>query len=186
MLCSGAELNLSNDSDGITELSNSVYQSKVGKSYFPAAGSNIIDLSITPNRPDCLGIRGIARDLAASGFGKLKKTNLKKIKFRNNKNVSIKLSKEKNQSCSIFGSCLVSNVKNVKSPEWLKQKLISIGQKPISAIVDITNYMMFDLNRPLHVFDVDKIEKNITVRNSKPGEKFDALDNKTYRLDKDM
>ena len=186
MLCSGAELNLSNDSEGITELSNSVYQSKVGKSYFPAAGSNIIDLSITPNRPDCLGIRGIARDLAASGFGKLKKTNLKKIKFRNNKNVSIKLSKEKNQSCSIFGSCLVSNVKNVKSPEWLKQKLISIGQKPISAIVDITNYMMFDLNRPLHVFDVDKIEKNITVRNSKPGEKFDALDNKTYRLDKDM
>ena len=186
MLCSESELNLSDESEGITELPASKYAKKIGKNYFEKPSSNLIDLSITPNRPDCLGVRGIARDLAASGFGKLKDTKLKKLKSTSKRKIKITLKKEKNQACSVFGSCLITNVENTESPEWLKQKLISIGQKPISAIVDITNYMMFDNNRPLHVFDADKIEKELIVRNSKKGEKFDALDNKIYELDENM
>ena len=186
MLCSESELNLSDESEGITELPASKYAKKIGKNYFEKPSSNLIDLSITPNRPDCLGVRGIARDLAASGFGKLKDRKLKKLKSTSKRKIKITLKKEKNQACSVFGSCLITNVKNTESPEWLKQKLISIGQKPISAIVDITNYMMFDNNRPLHVFDADKIEKELIVRNSKKGEKFDALDNKIYELDENM
>ena len=186
MLCSESELNLSDESEGITELPSSKFSKKVGKNYFEKPSSNLIDLSITPNRPDCLGVRGIARDLAASGFGKLKEIKLKKLKSASKRKIKISLKKEKNQACSVFGSCLITNVKNTESPEWLKQKLISIGQKPISAIVDITNYMMFDNNRPLHVFDADKIEKELIVRNSKKGEKFDALDNKIYTLDENM
>ena len=186
MLCSESELKLSDESEGITELPSSKFSKKVGKNYFEKPSSNLIDLSITPNRPDCLGVRGIARDLAASGFGKLKEIKLKKLKSASKRKIKISLKKEKNQACSVFGSCLITNVKNTESPEWLKQKLISIGQKPISAIVDITNYMMFDNNRPLHVFDADKIEKELIVRNSKKGEKFDALDNKIYELDENM
>ena len=186
MLCSESELNLSDESEGITELPSSKFSKKVGKNYFEKPSSNLIDLSITPNRPDCLGVRGIARDLAASGFGKLKEIKLKKLKSASKRKIKISLKKEKNQACTVFGSCLITNVKNTESPEWLKQKLISIGQKPISAIVDITNYMMFDNNRPLHVFDADKIEKELIVRNSKKGEKFDALDNKIYTLDENM
>ena len=186
MLCSESELKLSDESEGITELPSSKFSKKVGKNYFEKPSSNLIDLSITPNRPDCLGVRGIARDLAASGFGKLKEIKLKKLKSASKRKIKISLKKEKNQACSVFGSCLITNVKNTESPEWLKQKLISIGQKPISAIVDITNYMMFDNNRPLHVFDADKIEKELIVRNSKKGEKFDALDNKIYTLDENM
>ena len=98
----------------------------------------------------------------------------------------VKINKEKNQGCSVFGSCLITNVKNTESPKWLKDKLVSIGQKPISAIVDITNYVMFDINRPLHAYDADKIEKGIIIRNSKLGEEFTALDNKLYKLQKGM
>ena len=185
MLCSESELNLSDESDGIIELSSG-YKNTIGKSYFSKSKSNLIDLSITPNRPDCLGIRGIARDLAASGFGKLIDFKKKKIKSNNRHSLKVKIKKEKNQGCSIFGSCLITDVKNTESPQWLKDKLISIGQKPISAIVDITNYVMFDLNRPLHAYDADKIEKGIIVRNSKSGEKFTALDNKDYKLEDGM
>ena len=185
MLCSESELNLSDESDGIIELSSG-YKKIVGKSYFSKSKSNLIDLSITPNRPDCLGIRGIARDLAASGFGKLIDFKKKKIRSNNRHSLKVKIKKEKNQGCSIFGSCLITDVKNTESPQWLKDKLISIGQKPISAIVDITNYVMFDLNRPLHAYDADKIEKGIIVRNSKSGEKFTALDNKDYKLEDGM
>ena len=186
MLCSESELNLSDESDGITELSSSKYGKKIGNSYFSKSNLNLIDLSITPNRPDCLGIRGIARDLAASGFGKLKDLKEKKIKSKIKSNLKVKINKEKNQGCIAFGSCLVTNVKNIESPQWLKNRLISIGQKPISAIVDITNYVMFDINRPLHAYDADKIEKGIKVRNSKSGEEFTALDNKNYKLENNM
>jgi phenylalanyl-tRNA synthetase beta chain len=186
MLCSESELNLSDESDGITELSNAKYSSKIGKNYFPKSNLNIIDISITPNRADCLGVRGIARDLAAAGSGKLKNIKKKKITQRNKQKINIKITKEKNQGCAIFGSCLIRNVKNTESPNWLKEKIISLGQKPISAIVDITNYVMFDLNRPLHAYDADKIDKSIIVRNSKKGENFKALDNKEYKLDNGM
>ena len=186
MLCSESELNLSDESDGITELLKSKYEKNIGKSYFSKSNSNLIDLSITPNRPDCLGIRGIARDLAASGFGKLKDIKEKKNKLNSKQTIKVKIKKEKNQGCTVFGSCLISNVKNSESPKWLKDKLISIGEKPISAIVDITNYVMFDINRPLHAYDADKIQKGIIVRNSKSGEEFTALDNKNYKLENDM
>ena len=186
MLCSESELNLSDESDGITELSSSKYAKNVGKSYFSKPSSNLIDLSITPNRPDCLGVRGIARDLSAAGFGNLKPEKDKKIKSNKKQTLKVKITKEKNQGCLSFGSCLITNVKNTESPQWLKDKLISIGQKPISAIVDITNYVMIDINRPLHAYDADKIDKGIIVRNSKSGEEFTALDNKNYKLDDGM
>ena len=185
MLCSESELNLSDESDGITELSTK-FEKSIGKNFFSKSKSNLIDLSITPNRPDCLGVRGIARDLAASGFGKLLELKEKKIKSTTKQTLKIKINKEKNQGCTAFGSCLITNVKNTESPQWLKNKLISVGQKPISAIVDITNYVMLDINRPLHAYDADKIEKSIIVRNSNSGEKFTALDNKEYKLEKDM
>ncbi len=186
MLCSESELNLSDESDGISELPTLKYEKKIGKSYFSKLNSNLINLSITPNRPDCLGIKGIARDLAASGFGKLIPTKEKKIKSNKKQTLKVKIIKDKVQGCTAFGSCLITNVNNTESPQWLKDKLFSIGQKPISAIVDITNYVMLDINRPLHAYDADKIEKGIIVRNSKPGEEFTALDNKKYRLEKNM
>ena len=184
MLCSESELNLSEESDGIIELKN--MSNKIGKSFFKSSNEKVIDLSITPNRPDCLGIRGIARDLAAAGMGKL--LDLKKNKINQKKNQSIKISitKEKNQGCLAFGSCLITGIKNQESPKWLKNKINSLGLKPISAVVDITNYVMFDLNRPLHAYDADKIDKEIIVRNSKKGESFTALDDKKYTLQKDM
>ena len=185
MLCSESELNLSDESEGIIELSSKL-EKKIGESYFSKSKSNLIDLSITPNRPDCLGIRGIARDLSASGFGKLVDQKEKKFNSKKKQTLKVKIIKEKGQGCSVFGSCLITNVKNTESPKWLKNKLISVGQKPISAIVDITNYVMLDINRPLHAYDADKIEKGIIVRNSKSGEEFTALDNKKYKLEKGM
>ena len=184
MLCSGNELNISNDSEGIIELKNR--EKDIGKNYFKSKGEKSIDISVTPNRPDCLGVRGIARDLASAGLGKL--SDLKKIKIKQGFKQPIKISitKEKNQGCLNFGACYIKNIQNKESPEWLKQKIISLGLKPISAVVDITNYVMFDLNRPLHAYDADKIDKEIIVRNSKPGETFSALDGKIYKLGKEM
>ena len=186
MLCSESELNLSDESEGIIELEKNKYDKKVGKKYFDKVSSKLIDLSITPNRPDCLGVKGIARDLSAAGFGKLKADKNKNLKFKGNSKINVKILKEKNQGCLAFGSCLIKNVKNVESPNWLKDKLISVGQKPISAIVDVTNYIMLDSNRPLHAYDADKINKGIIVRNSKNGEKFKALNNKEYKLQEGM
>ena len=165
MLCSEAELNLSDESQGIISLSDK-YKNKVGKIYFSSNKENTIELSITPNRPDCLGIRGIARDLAAAGIGKLKPIKKKRLK-QNDKKLNVVINKTKNQSCSIFGSCLIKNIKNQESPNWLKERLISVGLRPISAVVDVTNYIMLDLNRPLHAYNLDKINKNIIVRESK-------------------
>ena len=165
MLCSEAELNLSDESDGIISLYDK-YRNKIGKNYFNSSKENIIELSITPNRPDCLGIRGIARDLAAAGIGKIKPLKNKKI-IQNKKKIDVVIKKSKNQSCSIFGSCLITNIKNQESPKWLKDRLLAVGLRPISAVVDITNFIMIDLNRPLHAYDLDKIKNRIIVRESK-------------------
>ena len=186
MLCSESELKLSNESEGITELPSKKYNNQIGKKYFKNNSSKVIDLSITPNRADCLGVRGVARDLAAAGAGKLKKYDQNKIKFKGTQKIKVKINKEKNQGCTAFGSCLIKGIKNTESPQWLKDKILALGQKPISAIVDITNYIMFDLNRPLHAYDSDKINEGIIVRNSKKGESFEALDNKTYTLQDNM
>ena len=176
MLCSESELNLSEESEGITDLKPDNYSDKIGKNFFKNNTEKVFDLSITPNRPDCLGVRGVARDLAAAGAGKLKKISLKNIKKNISQKIKVSITKDKNQGCTIFGSCLVEGVTNKESPQWLKEKILSLGQKPISAIVDITNYVMFDLNRPMHAYDADKIDKEIIVRNSKKGETFEALD----------
>ncbi len=185
MLCSESELKLSNESEGITELPNK-FKTKIGTKYFSNKSPKVLDLSITPNRADCLGVRGIARDLAAAGTGKLKDLKNTKIKINNKQIFKVKIINEKPLGCPSFGSCLIKGVKNRESPNWLKEKIISLGQKPISAIVDITNYVMMDLNRPLHAYDADKIDKMIIVRNAKEDESFKALDNKIYKLEKDM
>jgi len=184
MLCSKSELNLSDESDGIIELKNK--EKEIGKSFFRNKSEKSIDISITPNRPDCLGIRGIARDLSSAGVGKLIQTKRKKIKKKEKHAIKTSIIKENNQGCIAFGSCYIKNITNKESPDWLKNKLIVLGLKPISAIVDITNYVMFDLNRPLHAYDADKINKEIIVRNSKDGEEFEALDKKKYKLKKGM
>ena len=186
MLCSEAELKLSDESEGIIELPTIKYSNKIGKNFFLNKNPKTIDLSITPNRADCLGVRGIARDLAAAGSGKLIKKNSPKIKFSGQQNLKVKITKEKHQGCSAFGSLLIKGVQNKESPKWLKDTLLSVGQKPISAIVDITNYVMLDINRPLHAYDADKIDTEIVVRNSKKGESFEALDNKKYILEENM
>ncbi len=186
MLCSEAELKLSNESEGIIALSQK-YSDSIGEPYFKNKNNNnVIELSVTPNRPDCLGVRGIARDLYACGYGNLKE--IKKIKFnkKSKHNLKIKIENNKNQACSIFGSCLIKNISNRESPIWLKERILALGLRPISAVVDITNYVMFDLNRPLHAYDLDKIKNSITVRNSKKGEILKALDNKTYTLKENM
>ena len=185
MLCSESELNISNEVDGIIELDQK-YKSKVGVSYFNNSKDNVIELSITPNRPDCLGIRGIARDLSASGIGKLIDNKIKKVKKNSKQIIKVNIEKSKNQACTIFGSCFIKNIKNQESPDWLKKRILSIGLRPISAVVDITNYVMFDLNRPLHAYDADKINEGLIIRNSKKGENFKALDNKNYNLDDEM
>ena len=156
------------------------------KNILKILGKKLLDISITPNRPDCLGVRGLARDLASSGLGKLKKISSIKLdqKFKSPIKVSIK--KDKEQGCGIFGSIYIKDVKNKESPDWLKKRILSLGLKPISAIVDITNFIMFDLNRPLHAYDADKINKEIIVRNSSNGESFEALDNKKYTLQNNM
>jgi len=184
MLCSESELNLSTESDGIIELTNK--ENEIGKSYFKNKGEKAIDISITPNRADCLGVRGIARDLAASGFGSLIKIKKKLLRQNFTQPIKVSISKDKNQGCLIFGSCYIKNITNKESPSWLKDKIIALGLKPISAVVDVTNYVMFDLNRPLHSYNADKINKEIIVRNSKLGESFAALDNKNYKLQNNM
>ncbi len=184
MLCSGNELDQSSDVDGIIELNKK--DKNIGDKYFKNSSEEVIDISITPNRPDCLGIRGIARDLAASGLGHLKKQPPIKINQKFKQPIKVSIINEKNNGCAVFGSVYIKNVVNKESPDWLKKRIVSLGLKPISAIVDITNYIMFDLNRPLHAYDADKINKEIIVRNSKKGETFEALDNKKYLLDNDM
>ena len=184
MLCSENELNLSDESAGIIELQNK--EKDIGKSYFKTKSEKALDIAITPNRADCLGVRGIARDLASSGLGNLLKLKKKTLKQNIKQPIKVSISKEKNQGCLSFGSCYIRNITNKESPEWLKNKILALGLKPISAVVDITNYVMFDLNRPLHAYDANKIDKEIIVRNSREGEEFEGLDNEKYKLKKGM
>jgi phenylalanyl-tRNA synthetase beta chain len=179
MLCSETELGLSDESLGITELDSEKF--KVGNSYFKNNSEPAIDISITPNRSDCLGVRGIARDLSTAGLGKL--IDLEEIKLKTNIKNPFKVTINSNSGCSSFAHCYIEGIKNAESPKWLKDKLISIGMNPISAVVDITNYIMLDLNRPLHAYDADKIHTKVIVRSSKKGENFLALDNNTYTLE---
>ena len=183
MMCSEFELGISDDHDGIIKLDNSV---KVGQPYAEIAGLNdtMIEIGITPNRQDCLGVSGIARDLSAAGLGALNKRNIKNNKGKLKSPIQIEI--VDNHACSAFAGRYIKNVKNIESPDWLKNKLKSIGLRPISALVDITNFVMFDMNRPLHVYDADKIDERIIVRSSQKGESFRALDDKEYHLEDGM
>ena len=181
MLCSEKELNLGDDTEGITELSDQI---SPGTSISKALDINdtYVEIAITPNRPDCLGIRGIARDLAAAGLGELIKE--KQIKISTSKeNLPVFIDAENNfEGCTIFAGRLIKNITNNKSPDWLVKRLESIGVKSINCLVDITNFINFDRGRPLHVYDANKINNKIGARDAKVGEKILALDGKDYEL----
>ena len=182
MLLSERELNLSDDHDGIIELSDNFEN---GTSAIDAVKLNdpVFEIGITPNRGDCLGVRGVARDLSAKGIGKLKPLKYEKItKLDFESPISWNIEND-NNSCEYVVSRYFKDVKNTVSPEWLQKKLISLGLRPINALVDITNFITHDLGRPLHVFDADKVGKKLHMRLAKPNEKILALDNKEYTLD---
>jgi phenylalanyl-tRNA synthetase beta chain len=182
MLCSAAELELSNDHDGIIELPA---DAPVGTKYatWAGLGDPVIEINLTPNRADCTGVHGIARDLSAADMGKLKEVGNKPTKGEFPCPVAVKI--EAPELCPGFALRLVRGVKNGPSPEWLQKRLTSIGLRPINALVDITNFMTFDRGRPLHVFDAAKVKGNLVVRHGR-GEQFLALDGKTYTLDDSM
>ena len=165
MLLSERELELSDEHAGIIELDP---EAKVGSPAAAALGLDdaMIHVAITPNRPDCLGVRGIARDLAAAGLGKLKKDTVKPVKggFASPIPIELEFGKESADACPVFAGRLVRNVKNGPSADWLRARLKAIGLRPINALVDITNYISFDRARPLHVYDADKLSGAIRAR----------------------
>jgi phenylalanyl-tRNA synthetase beta chain len=187
MMLSERELELSDEHSGIVELPA---DAKIGSPAAKALGLDdaVIEVAVTPNRPDCLGVRGIARDLAASGLGKLKADKVKPVKATGPNPVPIKLEFNKGSAdaCPIFAGVLVKGVKNGPSPDWLQRRLKAIGLRPINALVDITNYISYDRGRPLHVYDADKLKGAIRARLGNKGESFKALDGKTYDVDAEM
>ena len=186
MLCSAAELMISDDHDGIIELPA---DAPVGKSYaeWAALSDPVIEINLTPNRPDCTGVNGIARDLGATTIGDFKDRPPKPVKGTFPCPVKVTLDFGATASlCPAFGLRLVKGVKNGPSPDWLQKRLTAIGLRPINALVDITNFITFDRGRPLHVFDAAKVHGNLTVRRAQNGETLLALDGKTYTLDQAM
>jgi len=187
MLCSERELMISDSHDGIIDLQGDF---EIGMSAAEALGLDdpVIDVAITPNRPDALGVRGIARDLAAKGLGKLKPLNVPAIKgsYASPINVELRFDKDSGDACSMFVGRHIKGVKNGPSPDWLQRRLLAIGLRPISALVDITNYITFGYGRPLHVFDASKVKGTIHARLARAGETLEALDGKTYTLDETM
>ena len=182
MMCSFRELELGEDHDGIIELPA---DAPVGQVYAQYAGLNdpVIDVSITPNRQDCMGVRGIARDLAAAGIGTLNAIIVPTIEGAGpGPDVRI----EDAEGCPAFFARSVRGVTNGASPDWMARRLQAIGQKPISALVDITNYIMIDLGRPLHVYDMATLKGPLVARKGRNGEQVLALNGKTYGVDESM
>ena len=186
MMASESEMELSDEHDGIIELDNG----RVGQSFVdwlavndPAKVDPVIEIAITPNRPDALGVRGIARDLAARGLGKLKSAQEVHYDGTFSCPVSISIDEDTLDQCPVFFGRVIRGVKNGPSPEWLQDRLRAIGLRPISFLVDVTNFFTFDQNRPLHVFDADKIAGNaLRIHKAKGGETITALDDKEYTL----
>ncbi len=176
MLCSAQELGLGDDHAGIMELPQDV---AVGDKAIDALHLNdtLFDIAITPNRGDCLGVYGVARDLAAAGFGTLITTSAPELPSGTSVPVTLDT-----PDCAHFVACSIQGVKNAESPDWLQQCLLSVGLRPISTLVDITNYFTITYGRPLHVYDADRLSGGITVRPSQKGEMLDALNDKTYTL----
>jgi len=186
MLCSGAELEISDDHDGILDLPE---EAPTGQPYAVWSGLDdaVVEINLLPNRPDAAGIDGIARDLAAARLGKLKNRPITPVNggFPCPVGVRLDFSPDDARLAPAFALRLVKGVHNGPSPAWMQRRLRAIGLRPINALVDITNYLTFDRARPLHVFDAKKIQGDLTVRRARPGEELLALDGRSYRLDKD-
>ena len=187
MLCSNAELELSEDHDGIIELPE---DAPVGVKYVDYAGMDgvVFDISITPNRGDATGVYGIARDLAAFGLGTLKSTDFSPVPSRGASPIAPlphQFGADEPKAIRKFAGRYLKNIKNGPSPEWLQQRLRAVGLRPINTVVDITNLVSLGWGRPLHAYDADKVEGQMVLRNAR-GEAFDALDNKVYTLDETM
>tara|TARA_Y100000739_G_scaffold223417_1_gene226242 strand:- start:699 stop:3110 length:2412 start_codon:yes stop_codon:yes gene_type:complete len=190
MMCSEREMGLSDEHDGIIELPSG----KVGQPFVEWLSINnpkkieiVVEIAITPNRPDALGVIGIARDLAAKGLGTLKERE--EVTFEGKFNSSIGITIDENtrkEGCQIFSGRLIRDVKNGSSPVWLQERLAALGLRPISSLVDITNFFTFDSNRPLHVFDADKLSGNLRVHKLDKPQDFIGLDEKLYNLSKGM
>lgn len=190
MMASERELELSDEHNGIIELPSG----EVGEKFVDWLAQNrpelvdpMIHIKITPNRPDALGVRGLARDLAARGLGTLKPLDIPAIKGGFPSPIAVNIAPElKAKGCPLFAGRLIRGVKNGPSPAWLQARLTAIGLRPISALVDITNFFTFALNRPLHVFDAAKVHGPLRIHPAKGGEELLALDGKTYTLQPGM
>jgi phenylalanyl-tRNA synthetase beta chain len=186
MMASERELELSDEHNGIIELPSG----EVGQKFTDWLAANrpetidpVIEIKITPNRPDALGIRGIARDLAARGLGRLKPLEIEPVPGGFACPISVTIDPAlKAKGCPLFAGRLIRGVSNGPSPAWLQQRLLAIGLRPISALVDITNFFTYDLNRPLHVFDAAKVQGGLHIAPAKCGEQLLALDGKSYTL----
>ena len=187
MMCSEREMELSEEHDGIIELPSG----EVGQSFTdwlaenePSKVDPVIEIAITPNRPDALGVRGIARDLAARGLGKLKDREVEPVSASFKADVAVSIDQDTLDGCPVFCGRVIKGVKNGPSPQWLQDLLKAIGLRPISFLVDVTNFFTYDLNRPLHVFDMAKVSGNLRVHRAAGGETLVALDDKEYTLQK--
>ncbi len=183
MMCSEREMELSEEHDGIIELPSG----EVGDRFVDWLAANdpqkvdpVIEIAITPNRPDALGVRGVARDLAARGLGKLKSISVDPVPATIEADLNVSIDDDTRDGCPVFCGRLIRGVKNGPSPDWLQAQLRAIGLRPISFLVDVTNWFTYDLNRPLHVFDADKVKGNLRVHRTKGGEVIMALDDKEY------
>ncbi|MDG2405751.1 MAG: phenylalanine--tRNA ligase subunit beta, partial [Paracoccaceae bacterium] len=186
MMCSEREMELSDEHDGIIELPSGAVGDRFVdwlEEHDPAKVDTIIEIAITPNRPDALGVRGIARDLAARGLGVLKPQTVTPVEVRFACPVTVTIEDDTRDQCPVFYGRVIKGVTNGPSPAWLQDRMKAIGLRPISTLVDVTNFFTFDSNRPLHVFDADKIAGGaLRVHRAKGGETFVALDDKTYTL----
>lgn len=185
MMASEREMELSDEHDGIIELPSG----NVGDRFVdwlaindPAKVDTVIEIAITPNRPDALGVRGIARDLAARGLGKMKPDEVEIVEATFTTDLSVGIDADTLDGCPVFTGRLIKGVKNGPSPAWLQDLLRAIGLRPISFLVDVTNFFTYDQNRPLHVFDADKVAGNLRVHRAAGGETLMALDDKDYTL----
>ena len=187
MLCSEREMGLSDDHEGIIELAKNA---PLGATFASVAGLDdpVIDIAITPDRADCLGVRGIARDLAAAGLGTLKPLDTTPVpgKFDSPIKWRVNLPAQDPPLAPFVIGRYYRGIKNGPSPDWLRDRLTAIGLRPISALVDITNYIMMDLGRPLHAYDADKVQGDIFIRLAEEGEKYLALDGREYTFDEEM
>lgn len=183
MLCSAAELGLGVDGDGIIEIDD---KWQIGDKITDVFGINdvVIEINVTPNRGDCLGVYAIAKDLSATGIGRLKKLNIEPS--NSSYPCPVEISNQALENCSYAGFRHIKGVKNQESPDWLKKELEAIGINSISAIVDVTNYLMIALNRPMHAYDAKKIAGKLVIRQANNGEDFKSLKDLDYKLDEKM